>query len=299
MADDEKMSAAQQVTQSDPHSSPSADPPVEDKKETAGPMDADLKEHEERAAPFVQACSASDGSRNEAEEEEEKKGGKPQSATAASANGPRALSSPWWVEDEEYRQLAGGAHVDEGKAASPPPAASSSASASSASASASGPAMVSAASANGGHEAGVLLKLEDDGADIAARLESIDADPEVREVVYEMRDDVVDHIESGCNWKIYSAKWTLRTARKEAEYQARLEAAPKRDRPDRRPAAAAVSRRLMQQAQEEEEVNRHFNVIASRKAGLQLASLTGDPDTLFLLFSLCSSVRQSSVHILR
>jgi hypothetical protein len=143
------------------------------------------------------------------------------------------------------------------------------------------------------------VKQENDAIDTAARLAVIDADPVVRELIYGVREDVVDHIESGCNWKVYCAKWALRTARKEAEYQARLEAAPKRGRPDRRPAAAAASRRLAQQAQEEEEVSRHINVIACRKAGLQLASLTSDPDTLFLLFSLCSSVRQSSVHILR
>jgi hypothetical protein len=293
MADNEKMDAVQQDTQSNPHLSLSADQPVEatkeDKQETAGPMD------EERAAPFVQARSASDGSCNEAEGEEEKKGGESQSATAASANGPRALSSPWWVEDEEYRQLAGGAHVDDGKAGSPPPASLAPvAPAAAASVSASVPAMAATASGSVDDETVVLVKLEDDAADTAARLESIDADPDVRKAVYEMRDDVVEHIERGWSWKIDQAKWTVREARKEAEHQARLEAAPKRHRPDRRPAAAAASRRLMQQAQEEEEVSTDSNGIACRKASLQLASLT-----LFLLFSLCSSARQSSAHILR
>jgi len=296
MADDEKMAAVQPATHSDTPSSLSADPPVEDKKETAGPMDEDLilKEHDEHADPFVQARSTSDGSCNEAEEEEEKKGGKPQSATDASAGRPRPLS-PWWIEDEEYRQLAGGAHVDEGKTASPPPASLAPvAPAAAASVSASVPAMAATASGSVDDETVVLVKLEDDGAATAARLESIDADPDVRKAVYEMRDDVVEHIERGWSWKIYHAIWTVREARKVAEYQARLEAAPKRDRPDRRPAAAAASRRLMQQAQEEEEVSRHSNGIACRKAGLQLVSMT-----FVHLFALCSSVWQPSARILR
>jgi hypothetical protein len=56
-------------------------------------------------------------------------------------------------------------------------------------------------------------------------------------------------------WELQHAKCKVAAMRKEVEYQARLDAAPKRDRPDRRPAAAVASRRLMQQAREEEEVS--------------------------------------------
>jgi hypothetical protein len=139
---------------------------------------------------------------------------------------------------EEYRQLTSGTRVCEEEAASLAPVASSSAFALP---SASGSAMTAAARADG---RATLLKPED-----------VAAHPDVRALIFKMRDDVVDHMEHGWNWKIDEAKRKVREMCKEAEHQARLEAAPKRDRPERRPAAAAASRRLMQQAQEEQEVS--------------------------------------------
>jgi len=90
---------------------------------------------------------------------------------------------------------------------------------------------------------------------LAEEAKDVAADQDVRKLMYEMRDDVVSYTERGWNWEVGQAKRKVREMRKEAEHQARLEAAPKRDRPDRRPAAAAASRRLMQQAEEEEEVS--------------------------------------------
>jgi hypothetical protein len=172
------------------------------------------------------------------EKEGETKELEPQPTTAARLSELPASSSalsPWWAEDDEYRRQAGEMHICEEEAASPAPVASASAS----------------ASASGSAMAAVVRSHSDDDELLVEK----PVDQDMRKLVYEMRDDVVAYTERGWNWEVDQAKRKVREARKEAEHQARLDAAPKRDRPDRRPAAAAASRRLMRQAEEEEEVS--------------------------------------------
>jgi hypothetical protein len=155
-------------------------------------------------------------------------------AAAAASSLPSATTSSvdallsWWMDD----------HQPEATAACP--AAVTAATSSPASVSA----LVATAGFGGSDQSDVLVKLED-----------IDADPDVRELLNGMGNSIVAYTDEGWNFHVYDAKRKVREARKEAEHQAKMDAAPKRDRPDRRLAAAAASRRLMQQAMEEEEVS--------------------------------------------
>jgi hypothetical protein len=81
--------------------------------------------------------------------------------------------------------------------------------------------------------------------------------PDVRALMDDVRMTLEEYVQRGWHFKVYDAKQKVTAARKEAAHQAILDAAPQRDRPDRRPAAAAASRKLMQQAQMEEQVRPH------------------------------------------
>jgi hypothetical protein len=230
-----------------------------------------MKEHEVRTDLFVQASrkrkrSASDGDVDEKEEVAKKTVEPP---PAGSASGLSAASNRFqrrWADEENIIELGepreGMGEKREMSSALPV-----------------------VASAAAGEDIA-------DAATTASRLAAIDADPFVRELVYGMREDVGIYIDRGWNWKIDAARYRVFQARKEAEHQAILDAAPKRDRPDRRPAAAAASRRLMQMAKEEEEVNKQ----QALRMQVQIRNCSADPDNHCpCVFLSCRCVRQPEV----